>query len=220
MATTRHKLIFALIPLAAFLCSVAVSAIGKPQLSDASVIAQSDARPPGEPKLDPALRDQLLQALNPEPVHLPSAIRNPFLDRAGLSRPANLQTQAPSQARTPQPATTAAQGQPLAPDADGRPLKPFAERYRELQREAARARSEGRPAPPVTSIYSITEIEIYGHARSGGAWIYSKPEERAFTIPVNTEFIDGTFQGFDGDAAVFKTKQGRTVRLQLSHENS
>lgn len=219
MNNARNKLLFALMPVVACLLSVALSAAGRPKLDDASVLSQAEARPPGEPKLDPNLRDQLLQALNPSRISLPQPIRNPFVDRAGLARPANFQT------RVSRPQTFNPAGGPgAAPtgpvDADAKPLKPFTERYRELQRLSAQAKSEGRAAPPLASIYSITEIEIYGRHQSGGAWIYSKPEERAFTIPAGTEFIDATFIGFDGDEAVFKTKKGRTVKLQLSRENS
>src|SRR5205085_12533875 len=173
-------------------------------------------------RLDPKLHDQLLQALNPEPTRLPQPIRNPFLDRTGLLRSGINQSAAGTGINRPPfnpmigpGGATAAAG---AVDADSRPLKPFAERYRELQRQSAQAQSEGRAALPVISIYSITEIEIYGHAQAGRAWVYGKPEDRAFTIAPGAQLLDGTFVGFDRDDAVFRTKQGRTIKLPLSRE--
>lgn len=224
LKNSRNKLLFALMPVVACLLSVALHAAGKPRLDDATVLAQAEARPPGEPKLDPNLQNQLSQALNPARINLPTPIRNPFIDRGGLTRSGSSSREfmAPGFIPSRQNAGTSATTAPPAPgtiDANGLPLKPFAERYRELQRQSGQAKSEGRAAPRLTTIYSINEIEIYGHHQNGGAWIYSKAEERAFTIPVNSEFIDAIFIGFEGDEAVFKTKKGRTVRLQLSREN-
>lgn len=219
----RNKLLFVLMPVIAFSLSLAVHALGKPSLDDNTVISQADVRPAGEPKLDPNLHDQLLQALNPTPISLPNPIKNPFIDRAGTAARTTTPQGAASKPGSLNPMGgpgAQAQQQPGAVDADNKPLKSFAERYRDLQKQAAAARQAGRPAPPLTSIYSIKEIEIYGHAQGGGAWIYSKPEERAFTVNAGAQFIDAVFVGFEGDEAVFRTNAGRTIRLQLSRENS
>lgn len=212
------------IPLVTCLLTLTLNVFGRPNLDDSTIASQADVRPANEPRLDPNLHDQLLQALNPPQITVPKDLRDPFIDRAGLTAANNGQQPFPVNRGPMGPGLPGSMLPTSAPagavDADKQPLKPFAERYRELQRRASEARQAGRPMPSVTTIYSITEIEIYGTSRNGGAWIFGKPEDRAFTIEPNTQFLDATFIGMEGDEAVFRTNKGRIVKLAMSRENS
>lgn len=213
-----------IVPLVTCLLTLTLNVFGRPNLDDSTVASQADVRPANEPRLDPSLHDQLLQALNPPQINVPKELRDPFIDRAGLTSTGTGQPTFPGSRNPMMPGMPGAMLPANAPagplDADKKPLKTFAERYRDLQRRATEARAAGRAAPSVTTAYSITEIEIYGTARNGGVWVFGKPEDRSFTILPNAEFIDAIFVGIEGDQAIFVTKKGTTVKLAISRSNA
>lgn len=218
----KLTLLFAGLPLAACLATVTVLGAANSLSGDTAA-----PRPPATPaanaasRLDPDLHDAVLQALNPVTVSVPPWLLNPFVDRAGLSSKDGRGGTSQTTPKQPaQPAAPPAQNGPK--DAAGQPLATFETRYRQWQeklRAVAAARRQNPnsspDAPPVTSVYSITELDAVGEGSQGSVWLQCKPINSGFTAAPGTRFLDATFVGIRNKEAVFETAGGKIITLPL-----
>lgn len=214
----RRTLLFWALPAAAFTLTISVASGARPAALASRGQFSTSAPPTETPRLDPTLRDSLLRALNPEPVSLPASQDNPFVDRAGVTREANnnffpIATRASEASYPAVPAQTASGSQPPAVS---KSVPPLAERGRAWQQRVRESRTAGAVPPPITTVYSLGELEAVGRGSGGAAWLLIKPEERSFTARIGSRFYDAVLTGVNDQGVTFRTDEGRTQTLPFT----
>lgn len=155
---------------------------------------------PGDayPRLKPETEEQLQAAFSPQVGDAAKAFRDAFTDRAnvtGLAQPA-------------QAVATSAKLMPAQPPVVDAPALPdFSVRL------AARNQSlrNGHPGPPISSIYSYTELRPVGIVGGGGirdALLYAEPSKQTFAARLGSRFYDATLIAITEEGVKFKTQQG------------
>jgi len=195
-ASHRFRVIFILAAIfaASVACTLALrntaQARGESPAARRPVVVASFPRMPADTE------EKLANALTPQRITIPSPFFEPFVDR--LERVSQSIAQA-----QPRPAKAEPSGPPPIPD--------FTARYRLWQEKAQSARAARMPAPPVTTVYLMAELEPVGHRTARGqqsVLIFVKPEQRVFAAPFGTDFYDATLEGADERGAIFRTATG------------
>lgn len=214
----KRTLLFWALPAAAFILTLCATSGARPSAMPFREQGAQPGQPVETPQLDPALRDALLRALNPEPVSFPASPGNPFVDRAGVTREGNaglspvaLRSNETSSPAPPAPTVRDAQTQTAA-----KSVPPLAERGRAWQQRVRDAHASGAAPPPITTVYSLGELEAVGRGSGDAAWLLIKPEERSFTARPGSRFYDAVLVSVNEQGATFRTDEGRTHMLPFT----
>ena len=173
-----------------FLRGTARANVGAPAKQQSTAVASF-------PRMPADTEEKLANALNPQSITIPSVFFEPFVDR--------LERVSQSIAPRPQPRVAKPEAEPAPPIPD------FVTRYRLWQSKVIDARAARMPAPPVSQVYLLSELEPVGRRNARGqqsALLFVRPEQRVMAVPLGTDFYDATLEGIDERGVIFRTATG------------